>query len=69
MAKIIYKAACWDCMIFISKKKKKKKDDCMTEKLGTFKALISGHHTSALTEHVTSTGHSLKWDHFKTLSS
>ena len=26
-----------------------------------------GHHTSARTDHVTSTGHSLKWDHFEVL--
>ena len=30
-----------------------------------FKALINGHHKSALADHVTSTGHSLKWDHFE----
>ena len=34
----------------------------MTEKTEHFKALINGHHTSALADHVTSTGHSLKWD-------
>ena len=30
-----------------------------------FKALINGHHTLAFADHVTSTGHSLKWDHFE----
>ena len=33
-----------------------------------FKALINGHHTSALADHVTSTGHSLNWDHFEVLT-
>ena len=33
-----------------------------------FKALINGHHTSALADHVTSNGHSLKWDHFEVLA-
>ena len=33
-----------------------------------FKALINGHHTLALADHVTSTGHSLKWDHFEILA-
>ena len=37
-------------------------------KTGHFKALINGHHTSALTDHVTSTGHSLKRDHFEILA-
>ena len=32
------------------------------------KALINGHHTSALADHVTSTGHSLKWDPFEILA-
>ena len=35
--------------------------DGMTEKL-------CGHHTSALVDYVTSTGHSLKWDHFEILA-
>ena len=53
-------------MIFISEKQK---EDCMTEKLNILiKALINGHHTSALADHVTSTGHSLKWDHFEVLA-
>ena len=30
-----------------------------------FMALINGYHTSALADHVTSTSHSLKLDHFE----
>ena len=33
--------------------------DCMTEK-----AITSNCHASAIADHVTSTGHNLKWDHF-----
>ena len=32
------------------------------------KALINGHNMSALEDHVKSTGHSLKWDHFEILA-
>ena len=65
MAKIVYKAACWDCNDFYIGKTKRRLHDRKTEH---FKALINGHHTSALADHVTSTGHSLKWDHFEVLA-
>ena len=65
MAKIVYRAACWDCNDFYIGKTKRRLHDRKTEH---FKALINGHHTSALADHVTSTGHSLKWDHFEVLA-
>ena len=67
MAKIVYKAACWDCNDFYIGKTKRRLHDRKTEH---FKALINhhGHHTSALADHVTSTGYSLKWDHFEVLA-
>ena len=65
MAKIVYKAPCWDCNDFYIGKTKRRLHDRKTEH---FKALINGHHTSALADHVTSTGHSLKWDHFEVLA-
>ena len=65
MAKIVYKAACWDCNDFYIGKTKRRLHDRKTEH---FKALINGHHTSALADHVTSTGHNLKWDHFEVLA-
>ena len=65
MAKIVYKAACWDCNDFYIGKTKRRLHDRKTEH---FKALINGHHTSALADHVTSTGHSLKWDHSEVLA-
>ena len=65
MTKIVYKAACWDCNDFYIGKTKRRLHDRKTEH---FKALINGHLTSALADHVTSTGHSLKWDHFEVLA-
>ena len=65
MAKIVYRAACWDCNDFHIGKTKRRLHDRKTEH---FKALINGHHTSALADHVTSTGHYLRWDHFEVLA-
>ena len=42
--------------------------DCMTEKLNNFKGITSTCHASAIADHVTSTGHNLKWDHFEILA-
>ena len=52
------------CNDFYIGKTKRRLHDRKTEH---FKALINGHRTSALADHVTSTGHSLKWDHFEVL--
>jgi len=57
MSKIVYRAACWDCNDFYIGKTKRRLHDRKTEH---FKALTNGHHTLALADHVTSTGHSLK---------
>ena len=57
MAEIVYRAACWDCNDFYVGKTKRRLHDRKTE-----------HHTSALADHVISTGHSLKWDHFEVLA-
>ena len=65
MAKIVYRAACWDCNDFYIGKTTRPLHDRKTEH---FKALINGHYTSSLADHVTSTGHSLKWDHFEVLA-
>ena len=40
----------------------------MTEKLNIFKGITSSCHASAIADHVTSTGHNLKWDHFEILA-
>jgi len=34
-----------------------------------FKALVKNDHTSAITDHVKTTGHNIKWDHFDILAS
>ena len=65
MAKIVDRATCWDCIDFCIGKTKRRLHDGNTKH---FKALINGHHTSALADHVTSAGHSLKWDHFEILA-
>ena len=65
MAKIACRAACWDCNDLYIRKTKRRLHDRKTEH---YKALINGHHTSALADHVTSTGHSLKCDHFEILA-
>ena len=65
MSKVIYKAICWDCNeIFIGKTKRRLHD----RKSEHFKALLSNNSTSALGDHVISTGHNLKWDHFEILA-
>ena len=39
--------------------------DCMRGKRKTlFKALTSNSHSSAIADHMTQTGHRIKWDHF-----
>ena len=45
----------------------KRNVDCMTEKLNILK-VTSTCHASAIADHVTSTGHNLKWDHFEILA-
>ena len=40
----------------------------MTEKTEHFKDITSTCHASAIADHVTSTGHNLKWDHIEILA-
>ena len=40
----------------------------MTEKTNHFKGITSTCHASAIADHVTSTGHNLKCDHFEILA-
>ena len=61
MFRIVYKAACWDCNNFYIGKTKRLHD----RKTEHFIALTNGHHTSAFADHITSTAHNLKWDHFE----
>ena len=44
----------------------KQNDDFMIEH---FKALVKNDHTSAIADHVKTTGHNIKWNHFDILAS
>ena len=64
MSKDVHKASCWDCQDSYIGKTKRRLHDRKTEH---FKAITSDCHASAIADHVTSTGHNLKWDHFDIL--
>ena len=65
LSKVLYKASCWDCQDFYIGKTKRRLHDRKTEH---FKGIRSTCHASAIADHVTSTGHNLKWDHFEILA-
>ena len=64
-SKVVYKASCWDCNDFYIGKTKRRLHDRKTEH---FKALTSNSHSSAIADHMTQTGHKIKWDHFDILA-
>ena len=66
LSKVIYKASCWDCNDFYIGKTKRNLYDRKTKH---FKALLKHDHSSAIADHVKTTGHSIKWDHFDILAS
>ena len=53
-------------MIFYVGKTKQRVHD---RKTGHFKALAKNDHTSTIADHVKTTGHNIKWDHFQILTS
>ena len=59
--KVIYKASCWDCNDFYIEKTKRRLNDRKTEH---FKALLKHDHSSAIADHVKTTGHNIKWNQF-----
>ena len=64
-SKVVYKASCWDCDdCYIGKTKRRLHD----RKSEHFKALTSNSHSSAIVDHMTQTGHRIKWDHFDILA-
>ena len=65
-SKVIYKAGCWNCDEFYIGKTKRRLHDRKTEH---FKALAKSDHSSAIADHVKTTGHDIKWDHFDILAS
>ena len=64
-SKVVYKASCWDCDDCYIGKTKRRLYDRKTEH---FKALTSNSHSSAIADHMTQTGHRIKWDHFDILA-
>ncbi len=42
--------------------------DCMTGKRNTSKRSTSNSHSCAIADHITQTGHRIKWDHFDILA-
>ena len=62
----IYKAFCWDCNDFYIGKTKRRLRDRKTEH---FKSLTKNDHSSAIADHITATGHNIKWDHFEIVTS
>ena len=57
MSKVVYKASCWNCDDFYIGKTKRRLHDRKTEH---FKVLTKVFHTSAIADHVSSTGHKLE---------
>ena len=64
-SKVVYRANCWDCDSFYVGKTKRRLHNRKTKH---FKALTQGCRASALSDHVISTGHNIKWDHFDILA-
>ena len=65
-SKVIYKAGCWDCNdVYIGKTKRRLHD----RKTENFKPLTKSDHLSAIADHIITTGHNIKWDHFDILAS
>ena len=61
----IYRANYWDCNGFCIGKTKRRLNERKTEH---FKALTKHDNTSAIADHVKTTGHNIKWDHFDILA-
>ena len=66
LSKVIYKANCWNCDDFYIGKTKRRLHDRKTEH---FKALTKYDHSSAIADHIKTTGHNIKWDNFDILAS
>ena len=64
-SKVVYRASCWDCEDCYIGKTKRRLHDRKTEH---FKALTSNSHSSDIADHMTQTGHKIKWDHFDILA-
>ena len=65
-SKVILKASCWHCKDLHTGKTNIRLHDGKTE---LFKALAKHDHTSTIADHVNTTGHNIKCDHFDILAS
>ena len=65
-SKVIYKAGCRNWDEFYIGTTKRRLHDRKTEH---FKALAKSDHSSAIADHVKTTCHDIKWDHFDILAS
>ena len=63
-SKVIYKACCWDRNDFYIGETKRRFHDSKTEH---FKSLTENDHPSAIADHISATGHYIKWYHFEIL--
>ena len=63
---VMYKACCWNCNDFYIGITKPRLHDRKTEH---FKSLTKNDYSSDIADHVTVTGHNIKWDHFEILAS
>ena len=59
------KASSWDCDDFYIGKTRRRLHDRKTEH---FKALTKSYQSSAIADHIISTRHNIKWDHFEILA-
>ena len=64
-SRVIYRANCWDCNGFYIGKTKRRLHDRKTEH---FRALAKNDNTSAIADHLKTTGHNFKWEHFDILA-
>ena len=64
-SKVIYKACCWDRNDFYIGETKRR---FMIARLNT-SSPTRNDHSSAIADHITATGHNIKWDHFEILAS
>ena len=65
MSRVVYTASSWDCQEFYIGKTKRRLHD---RKTVHFKSITSGNHPPAIADHVTSTGHNMKWDNLEILA-
>ena len=66
VSRIINKAGCWDSSEFYIGKTKRRLHD---RKLNISRPISKCDYTSAMADHMKTTGHNIKWDHFDILAS